>query len=77
MSINCASLILRHKDRGQTAMKKYIVTIEEILSKELEIFANSKEDAEDIVMEGYDNSEYVLCADDHTDTTFSTRRAVS
>ncbi len=58
-------------------MKKYIVTIEETLSIEVEIYANSQEEAEDIAAENYDNSEYVLSADNHEDTTFSARRAIS
>ncbi|WP_409967685.1 DpnD/PcfM family protein [Bengtsoniella intestinalis] len=57
-------------------MKKYIVTIEEILSKDIEIYANSREEAEDIVTEGYDNGDYVLSADHHEDTTFTTREAI-
>lgn len=55
-------------------MKKYTVVIKEILEKEIEIEAESKEDAvEKVKGEYYEakNPDYILTADDFTgETTF-------
>lgn len=45
-------------------MKKYDVTITEILQKSVEIEAENYEEAERIVQERWENSQYVLGADD-------------
>ena len=41
-------------------MKKYVICIEETVSDEFEIFAESKEDAIEIAIEKYKNAEFVL-----------------
>lgn len=45
-------------------MKKYDVTITEILQKSVEIEAENYEEAERIVQERWENSQYVLGTDD-------------
>ena len=45
-------------------MRKYDVTITEILRKNVEVEAENYEEAERIVREKWENSEYILDADD-------------
>ncbi|MCD7884184.1 MAG: DUF3846 domain-containing protein [Lachnospiraceae bacterium] len=51
-------------------MKEYDVTIKETLEKTVSMKADSKEEAEEKVRQGYYNSEYVLDADNFSDVDF-------
>ncbi|MCD7955257.1 MAG: DUF3846 domain-containing protein [Lachnospiraceae bacterium] len=53
-------------------MKEYDVTITETLEKTVSMKADSKEEAEEKVRQGYYNSEYVLDADNFTEVDFKT-----
>ena len=41
--------------------KKYVITIEEMISQDFEVVAKSDEEAERIAIEKYNNGEFVLC----------------
>lgn len=51
-------------------MAKFTVLVEEFLSTEVDVEANSKEEALAIVKEKYNNEKIVLTADDCYDTAF-------
>ncbi|MCD7845540.1 MAG: DUF3846 domain-containing protein [Oscillospiraceae bacterium] len=53
-------------------MKEYDITITETLEKAVSVTANSQEEAEEQVRQGYYNSEYVLDADNFTQVDFKT-----
>ncbi len=53
-------------------MQEYDVTIRETLERTVSVQAASREEAEAMVEEGWNNSEYVLDADDFTGVEFST-----
>ena len=40
--------------------KKFIITIEEMVTEDFEVFAKSEEEAEEIATEKYSNGEFVL-----------------
>lgn len=50
-------------------MKKFIVKIEELLAKKVEVEAETPEDAAEMVKQKYTDGEYVLNADDFTGMT--------
>lgn len=56
---------------------KYIVTITEVLEKEVIVEAESEHDAFSIANDNYYNAEddYVLSASDYVDTSFSVKKA--
>lgn len=51
-------------------MKKYIVTIEELLSKDIEVEADSPKEAFEKVERQYKDGDIVLNADDFSEVTF-------
>ncbi len=53
-------------------MKEYDITITETLEKTVSVAAASRENAEEMVKQGYYNSEYVLDADNFTQVDFKT-----
>lgn len=55
-------------------MNIYTVTIKETLEKVVEVKANSKSEAEEIVNDEWNNSEHVLDADSFKDVTFIARQ---
>ncbi len=54
-------------------MKTYEVTITETLQKTVEIEANSREEAERLVEQRWNDSEYILDADSFVGVDFSAR----
>ena len=56
---------------------KYIVTITEVLEKEVIVEAESEHDAFNIANDNYYNAEdeYILSASDYVDTSFSVKKA--
>lgn len=56
---------------------KYIVTITEVLEKEVTVEAESEQDAFNVANDNYYNAEddYVLSASDYVDTSFSVKKA--
>lgn len=50
-------------------MKKYIVNIEELLTKSVEVIAENEEQAEELVREAYDEQKIILTADDYCGPT--------
>lgn len=56
---------------------KYIVTITEVLEKEVIVEAESEQDALNIANDNYYSAEddYVLNASDYVDTSFSVKKA--
>ena len=54
-------------------MKTYEVTITETLQKTVEVEANSKEEAEELVERKWNDSEYILDADSFVGVDFSAR----
>lgn len=54
-------------------MNKYEVTITETLERKIEIEAESAEDAQRMVTDGWENSDYILLPDDFSDVNFSTK----
>ena len=54
-------------------MKTYQVTITETLQKTVEVEANSKEKAEELVERKWNDSEYILDADSFVGVDFSAR----
>lgn len=52
-------------------MNIYKIEITETLQKQIEIEANSKEEAERIAKQKYQNEEIVLSSDDYVDTSIS------
>lgn len=57
----------RDKD---TAPQKFKVAITEILKRTIEVEANDQQQAEQVVSDGWRNSEYILGAEDFSDVTF-------
>lgn len=54
-------------------MNKYEVTITETLERKIEVEAESAEDAQRRVKDGWENSDYILLPDDFSDVNFSTK----
>lgn len=54
-------------------MKTYEVTITETLQKTVEVEANSREEAERLVEQRWNDSEYILDADSFVGVDFSAR----
>ena len=52
-------------------MKEYDVTITETLEKKVTVEADSREEAEAMVREGWNNSDYILDAENFTGVDFS------
>lgn len=59
--------------KEQMPMKTYEVTITEILQKTVEVEANSKEEAQALVERKWNDSGYILDAEDFTGVDFDTR----
>ena len=60
---------LRHVEWGES-MKTYKVKITETLEKEVEVEAEDRDEAEQIVSDAWHNSEYILDAEDFKGVTF-------
>lgn len=54
-------------------MNKYEVTITETLERKIEVEAESAEDAQRMVTDGWENGDYILLPDDFSDVNFSTK----
>ena len=57
--------------KGSVILNIYKIEITETLQKQIEIEANSKEEAERIAKQKYQNEEIVLSSDDYVDTSIS------
>lgn len=57
--------------KGSEILNIYKIEITETLQKQIEIEANSKEEAERIAKQKYQNEEIVLSSDDYVDTSIS------
>ena len=57
--------------KGREILNIYKIEITETLQKQIEIEANSKEEAERIAKQKYQNEEIVLSSDDYVDTSIS------
>lgn len=55
-------------------MKKYLVEITETMQKQITVNANSREEAEQMVKQKYDNEEIILNETNHVDTEFAVLR---
>ena len=53
------------------------VTIRETLERRVKVEVASKEEAEDIIRQGWRNGDHVLGADDFTDVEFSANRILA
>ena len=53
---------------------KYVVTIQEILEREIPVEANSQEDAQRVVEEQYKKQLHILDADDFAGLVYSVRK---
>ena len=58
-------------------MSKFEVTVREVLERKVSVEADSKEAAEAMVLQSYDNTELVLDASDFSKVSFSTRKVPS
>ena len=54
-------------------MNEYEVTITETLKRKIEIEAESAEEAQRMVKDGWENGDYILLPDDFSDVNFSTK----